>query len=314
MPQYSNYDVETAFKNFGLSATPEEIAQFSGVDYVGGGTAIANYVQTKKSMLEREANDPLKKVLEAQQTFTAAQQARAEGLTKESDALFTQLMGKLSEAPKLFGNLTPEQINTYMAPIKAQVEGDIARRGLAGSSTEINALTQNATKAGLDVGRELQTQQASALQNEIASKRGLLSGAVNATAQGLNMQGNTAGEISQGARDDERFLSSLPLYLRSYAAQELANWKAGQKQKKGILGTMSDISQGIDLAGNILSLGGLDRVLPKKGGGASVTGYSSSGSPMFTGGGGGAGGMQTSTAAGGSGGLELGPEALALFA
>lgn len=302
MPQANADQVKKIFQDFGMEPSPEEIMQFAGIDYIGGGTAIANYVSTKKAQMEREANDPLKKVLEAQQTFTAAQEARSQGLTKEANDLFTQLMGKLSEAPKLFGNLTPEQIDTYMAPIKAQTEGDIARRGLAGSSTEVNALTGNALKAGLDVGRELQGAQAGAIQGEIARKTGLIQGAVGAQAQGLGLQGQTAGALSEGARDDERFLSSLPLYLRSYAAQEVANWRAGQKQKKGLLGTLSDINQGINLGSNILSGGMLDRVMPTQASSAPAYGFAPQ--PRIAG---------SMGSGGGAPALSLGPEAAALL-
>lgn len=274
MPQFNPDEVKMWFSNFGMNPSAEEVAQFTGVDYIGGGTAIANYVQTKKAQMEREANDPLKKVMEAQQTFTAAQEARANGLEKEANDLFGSLMTKIGEAPKLFGELTPDQIKTYMDPIKAQVEGDAARRGLGGSSTELNALTGSALNAGLDVGMKLKGAQADAIQGEIARKTGLLSGAIGAQATGLGLEANTAGALSANKVNDDALMNSLPLYLRSYAANEVANWRAAQKPKKGILGVMSDISQGMDLGQNILSLGMRNTLMGNPSPGAGTPSYS----------------------------------------
>lgn len=267
MPQFSGNEVKDWFKNFGVDATPEEVAMFTGVDYIGGGSAIGNYVATKKAQAERQANDPLKAVLAAQKSFGEAQAALASGDRDTAAKLYDQLFSTLQTAPKLFGNMTPEQVNTYLAPIKASVEGDSARRGLTGSSTEMNALTGNTLKAGLDVGLTLQDKQAAAIQSEINRRTQLVGTATGAQANALGLQGQAAGVLSQEGQQDQELLSSLPLYLRSYVAQALAADRAAQKQKKGILGVMSDISTGINLGGNILSMGALDRLLPTKPGG-----------------------------------------------
>ena len=40
MPQYSGEDVAKKFQDFGVTATPEEIAEFAGIDYVLDGAVV----------------------------------------------------------------------------------------------------------------------------------------------------------------------------------------------------------------------------------------------------------------------------------
>lgn len=321
MPQFNPDEVKMWFKNFGMDASPEEVAQFTGVDYIGGGSAIANYVSTKKAQAERQANDPMNKVLEAQRTFVSAQEALAKGDREAAASLYDQLGGVLKEAPQLFGNMTPDQIDQYIAPLSRQFkEADAvtqtgaAARGIPGSSIEANAreeqnriYKENLLSTGLTVGMTQQQNRAKAIQDEINRRSGLTVTGTNAQAAGLGLESGAAAHLSTLAANDQALLSSLPLYLRSYVAQALAAERAAQEKKKGILGVMSDISTGMDLGQNIISLGGHNQAgrlmggTPASGSGADAgAAYSIAGNM-----GGGAG--ISSTASGG------GPAALALL-
>lgn len=234
------YDVQATFKKFGLDATPEEISSFSGVDLGNFDQFVSDYVMTKKNLAEQKANDPLQKVLDAQKTFASAQQAAAAGYGKEANDLFSQLRDLMGGAPKLFGNLTPEQVDQYLAPLKqtfneadATAQTGNAARGLAGSSIEANARAGEATKfkgqvlsKGLDVGMTQQQLQGNVLQNEINRKNGLLLGANNNVVSALGLQNQSAGQLSNISQQDANLLSSLPNYLRAQSLQELMARKA----------------------------------------------------------------------------------------
>jgi len=271
--------IRDAFKEFGYTPTPEEInslipsAKYSREQ---GSSAVAQYVLAKKSFMEQRANDPLQKVLDSYKTFYAAQQARAQGLESEAKELYGQLTQKLSSAPKLFGEFTPEQINQYLAPLKqtfnesgAAVETAAARRGLGGSSTELNALSENERKfkentlaQGLQVGMTQQQLQAAAIQQEIMRRTGLLQGAIGAQENALAGQAGVGSQLSKQEFDATNTMIGLPAYLQGQSAQEHALAMADKGPS-----LWDQIDRGISTASNfknLFSLGGGDG--GKKGG------------------------------------------------
>lgn len=248
MPVISPQDVKKYLQDYGLTPTAEEIASLGGLTSgYGGEQAIAQYALAKKQQMERVANDPLNKVLAAQQSFTAAQDAAAKGDFASADKLFEELRGVMGEAPKLFGNLTPEQVDQYIAPLKQQfAEADAATqtgsgvRGLTGSSVEANARAGEATKfkqnlvsTGLTVGMTQQQQKETLMQQEIARRSGVGTSRVAATATGLGLQGQSGGQLSSQAQADQALLSSLPAYLRAQVLSELAVRKSMEEFDSG---------------------------------------------------------------------------------
>ena len=145
MPQISQQDVLATLKAYGVAnPTDAEAALFTGMDTIGGsaGAAIAEYANYKKSESDRQASDPLVAYQQLEQQYATDSIAQANNL-------YGQLQDLQSSAPKLFGELTPDQINQYLAPLQtafkqsvSQVQGVLASRGLGASSTEANALAQ----------------------------------------------------------------------------------------------------------------------------------------------------------------------------
>lgn len=276
MPVISPQDVKKYLEDYGLTPTKEEISSLGGLTSgYGGEEAIAQYALAKKQQLERQANDPLNKVLAAQQSFTAAQDAYAKGDFESADKLFEELRGVMSEAPKLFGNLTPEQVDQYIAPLKQQfMEADAATqtgagaRGLAGSNIEANARAGEATKfkqgllsTGLTVGMTQQQKKEEIMQNEIARRSGVGVSRVGAAATGLGLQGQSAGQLSGQAQADQALLSSLPAYLRAQVLQELAVRKSMEEFNSGsFVRKFNDITgmvnTGLNTATNVVNFVG----------------------------------------------------------
>jgi hypothetical protein len=294
MGQFKTGEVASYFKRFGLDASPEEISAFTGLDYIGGENAIADYVLAKKNMAAQQANDPLNKVLQAEQTFGSAQQAAAEGYGKEADSLYAQLQDIMGQAPKLFGNLTPDQVDQYLAPLKttfnqadALTQTGNAARGLAGSSIEAqarsdagNRFKENVLQTGLNVGMTQQQAQEQAVQNEINRKSGLMVGSNANALNAFGLQNQSAGQISGNQRADALLLSSLPGYLRAQNMQNLIASQAYNKSRGGgLMQTMGDINAGINLFMNFTSIPG-SFVSSFSGGGAGA-GSLDTGAPPF---------------------------------
>ncbi len=269
MPQLNDSQVGDWFSKFGIKASPEEIHAFSGLDFVGGGEAIAQYVLTKKNIAEQQANDPLNKVMQAEQTFATAQQAAAQGYGQKADELYGQLQQIMGQAPKLFGNLSTDQIDQYLAPLKttfnaadAKVQTGAAARGLAGSSIESqtradagNTFKENVLSTGLTVGLNQQQQQEQAVQAEIQRQTGLLTGANSNTLNAFSLAGGAAGQLSQGQQQSTALLSSLPSYLQAQNLQQLIAKDAYTKSRGGgFMKTLGDINTGINVFKNFATI------------------------------------------------------------
>lgn len=227
--------LSNVFQSFGYTPTAEELQSFMGIaggtvnDLTRGRTMVANYVNTVRQMQDANANDPSKQILADEKGFFNDTQAKAAGFIKDSQGLYQQAKDLSSQAPKLFGSMTPEQIDAYLAPLKneldagkADTEGASARRGLAGSSTELNALAgadavykENVIKSGLDIGLQEQQQQEALLTGEAGT---LMNSGITELGQlpGISNQIATTGAgISKTLQDQALLKGEAPLNLTS---------------------------------------------------------------------------------------------------
>jgi len=208
------------FEAFGYTPTDAELAQFvpiASAKYTGSAGAtgsVASYVQAVRLEQERKGNDPLNKVI-----------ADERGFFNETEARIANLEGRTTGPIELFGGLSEDQINKYLAPLgqqtkesSARLAGASARRGITGSSTEYNALAENERKyrenvlaSGLDVGMTERNRLTSLLEQQY----GLLPGS-------LSRQAEIAGQQSSQEASATQFQQELPLYLRGISAQEEA--------------------------------------------------------------------------------------------
>jgi hypothetical protein len=252
MPQFDAANVKRTMESFGFKPTDAEVAQFTGIDFVGGGAAIANYVNTRTQQLQAEANNPLKE-------FMAQETTRRADFEKQSTQLYDQLQQTISAAPKLFGSLTPEQIQAYIAPItqaskegSSNLEGDYARRGITGSSIEANALAdmqrkyqENVLSQGLTIGMNEQQTAVNAIQNRLTQLFG-------AASQGTNLLGSAASNLTTDQFNNMNSITQLPLYLQAANQQLIASRKASEPGKQS---WMDDLNKDLTTTKNILDTG-----------------------------------------------------------
>jgi len=261
MPQISANDVGQWLQMYGVvNPTPEEEGLFAGMDVIGGAAnaAMAEYANYKKAEQERQASDPLL-------AYQTLEQNYAKDTYDKAQNLYSQLSYLQSSAPQLFGSLTPDQIQSYLAPLAtsfksslAEVQGSLASRGLGASSTEANALAQtnqqfqeNVLSTGLQVGMTQQQNKAKSIQDQINNLLGISTGA-EARA------GAAAGQRSAQDLGQSNLIASLPYFLRSSGTEE-ANAKiaADKANQGGFLSKLqyaSDIfSTGKNLASSIVS-------------------------------------------------------------
>lgn len=256
----ANFNIADIFKQFGYYPTQAEVdalsRSFSGkINPLQIGTsAVAQYVIQKQAEAERHKNDPLVGLQTKMSELMDQQQ-------KQITGFYGDLKNTLAAAPQLFGSLSPEQIQTYLQPLKntfdqqiASVQGAIASRGLAGSSTENNALAQTNQRfqeqvlsSGLQVGLDAQKNKAAAIQAQIDHLFGLIP----------NEQQVQAGAAKQQSAQDlgqSQLISSLPSFLNSQSFQdeaiEQANASKGGFQDRFNQVT-GDISTGLSTAGKI---------------------------------------------------------------
>lgn len=263
MPQFNEQEVKDWFGKFGYTDfTPAEITQFVGMDYIGGGSQIANYVQTKTEQKKAEANNPLK-------LFVEEEKVRRKDFELKAENLYTQLQETLSAAPKLFGNLSPEQIGQYIAPIaqatrenSALLEGDFARRGITGSNIEANAMAdaarkyqQAVLKTGLELGLNTQGAQASAIQSRLAQMFG-------SAGQASSLLGAGSGGLTDMQMKNMEYITQLPHFLRALNQQGVLFDKAMQKPNwlQNLGGNINDfrtVTSGVsDIMGDVRSIMG----------------------------------------------------------
>lgn len=254
-----------AFQSFGYTPTEEEIKQLVPVvDPTSGGVtrgqaSVANYVQTVRAIQERQGNDPLNKVIADERGFFSETEARAAGYKD-------QLEGPV----KLFGGLDEGQIDQYLQPLSrsaeqsgARLEGAALRRGISGSSTELQTLAdnertfrENVLSTGLQVGLDERNR----ITNLLMQQYGLLPGS-------LGRQAGIAGQQSSQYAEDQMYQSELPIYLRGIAAQEYAieesiraREKASRDAKRnrlrGTIGSIGGAIPGIVTANPMLAYAG----------------------------------------------------------
>jgi len=252
VPQFNKNQVADIFKQFGIEPSSAELGMFEGLDFIGGGNAIATYVNAKTEQAKQEANNPLTQ-------FLAEEKTRRTDFETRANDLYTQLQNTINSAPKLFGNLTPEQIDQYIAPItqaakegSANLEGDFARRNLAGSSIEANALTdanrkynETVLNTGLNLG--LQTQQASA--NAIQQRINQL---MSSSGQSSSLLAGGASQLSDQSFKNMQDITQLPNFLRAQAQQALL---FSQQQNERGPSLWDNIDRGINTTNSLFTLG-----------------------------------------------------------
>ena len=212
--------ITQAFKSFGYTPSKEEVDQLLSIGTARGDStakvfgSVANYVRTVRLQQERKQNDPLNQVI-----------ADERGFFSETEKRTADLEGNLEGPVKLFGALDENQVQQYLAPLTqstlesgARLQGAAGRRGLGGSSTEMNALAENERKfkenvltTGLQTGMDERTR----LTQLLMQQYGLSAGS-------LQRQAGIAGQQSAAALDESQTLSELPIYLRGISAQETA--------------------------------------------------------------------------------------------
>lgn len=230
-----NFNILDVFKSFGYYPSQEEISAlaptFQGRYNIGetGTSAVSQYVLQKRAEAERQKNDPLAALQKHMEESVALMKNQVTGL-------YGQLQDTLGSAPQLFGNLTPDQIQTYLAPLQdsfkkqlSLVQGTIASRGIPGSSTENNALAETNRQfmdqtmaTGLQVGMDSQKSKAAAIQNQINNLFGL-----TGTEEGI--AGGAAGQKSQQDLGQSNLIASLPYFLSQDAFAKNQYYNAQNK-------------------------------------------------------------------------------------
>jgi len=206
-------NVLEAFESFGYTPSEAELQEFINVDWTGMGSgAIANYVQAMQQLTGAEGL--IKGNLLSEQQASQMYQNLSNILETQGTEAYNQAANIFTQAPQLFGSLSPDQVDTYLQPLKqqfgyatGQVEGDIAARGQTGSSIEGTALgqqenlfKQNVLSTGLGVGMQQQAQRAAILQALGSGKLGLSGtfGGLGANYSGLaNQSAGQYGDLSQ---------------------------------------------------------------------------------------------------------------------
>jgi hypothetical protein len=261
-PTIPNFDILATFQEFGYQPTQAEISSlsqsFAGSTDPGiiGTNAIAQYVNYMDQINKFNASDPLTGLQTQMNNIITQNQASVMGLN-------TQLQDVLSSAPKLFGNLTPDQISTYLAPLQtsfntqmSQVQATLATRGLGASSTEANALAQTnqqfqetVLSTGLNIGLTSQQNQAQALEAQISNLFGQ-------TNTAMNITGQAAGQQSSQQLGESQLIGSLPSILNSQSAQEEKSAQAQYNaQHPGFQGMFNEVTG--DINTSVSTLGNL---------------------------------------------------------
>lgn len=265
--------ITQAFGAFGYHPSETEIEQLIPIvnTKTGGAergrAAVANYVQTVRKQQERKKNDPLNQVIADERGFFSDSERQAQEYQDKAQGEQKRLESKISEAPKLFGSLTPEQVDQYLKPTSraaeessARLEGAAARRGIAGSSTELQTLADSERKyredvlsQALQLGLQLKEAEANAIQGNVNSLtntgtqfRGFMPGS-------LQRQAGIAGVQSEMAFDEANYLNELPIYLRGISSQENAieeairarEEAAKQSKKSGLFRTVGSVVGGV---------------------------------------------------------------------
>jgi len=259
-----NFNILDVFESFGYYPTLAEFnalsSSFSGTYDPGriGTSAVGQYVNYKQQMDQFEKTDPLNALRDRFNNIIDQN-------TKSVQGLYSQLQDTISAAPQLFGSLTPDQISTYLGPLKtafdasiSAVQGVMASRGLGASSTEANALAQtaqqfqqNVLQTGLNIGLTSQQQKEQAIQSQINNLFGQ-------TGQALSGAQAVGSQQSQQNLGISNLFASLPSFLNAQSAQEEQLATATEKANHpGFQGTFnqvtSDIGQAVNTVGQAVA-------------------------------------------------------------
>lgn len=238
------------FQSYGFTPPPGVVAALTSTipteDQAGiASQEVGAYINAFNELQKAAANDPLQKLLVDEQTATTSSGAAATDYA-------AQLQDTYKQAPKLFGALTPDQIDQYLAPTKTafdyglgKISGEAAQRGVAGSSIEANSMAQaqgqfqqNVLNQGLNIGMTQQQNIAQVIQNlynQKIAQQNMLYG----------LQQGTAGQISQQGYANAEFLAQLPILLQGNAVQAAAmNQKSGGSPFDIAMGTIGGGIQG----------------------------------------------------------------------
>jgi len=241
--------VARMFEQYGFKPDPGVIAALTSQvptdDQRGVASAtVGQYINAFNQLQKAAANDPLIKMLIDEQSATTAAGSAAEGYA-------TQVQDVYKQAPKLFGAMTPEQIDQYLSPLKNQfdysegkVQTDAAARGNTGSSLEATALAgtnQQFKQNVLSQGLQEQQNLANVIQNlynQRLAQQNLLYG----------LQQNTAGQLSQNKLQEAEFMAQLPILLGGQATQAGAMNQNRDSTPWGAIGTLAGMAGGAALA------------------------------------------------------------------
>lgn len=284
--------ITSAFGAFGYTPSETEIEQLIPIVNTRSGgaergrAAVANYVQTVRNQQERKKNDPLNQVIADERGFFTDSERQAQEYQDKSQAEQKRLESTIREAPQLFGSLTPEQIDQYLKPTSraaeessARLEGAAARRGIAGSSTELQTLADNERKyredvlsQALQLGIQLKEAQVNTIQSNVNNLKGVGDQFRGFLPGSLQRQGAIADTQSKMAFDEVNYLNELPIYLRGISAQENAIAEAIQARedaakdakKKGLFSSIGSV---VGAGGGFLAGGPVGAVIGSQIGG-----------------------------------------------
>lgn len=214
-----NFNIEDVFKSFGYTPTQAEINALAPAFQVGtntgttGTSAVANYVIAHQQLAG--AQSQIQGNLLSEQQAANANETLSNILEQHGEDAYKSASDIFTKAPQLFGSLTSDQVNTYLAPLKTQfdyatgaTEGASNARGLAGSSinaaaqaTGANQFKQSVLQAGLSVGQTQQQQQAALLQSLGQSLFGASASAKTAGVNYSSLANTSAGQNATLAGD-----------------------------------------------------------------------------------------------------------------
>lgn len=342
----ANFDIESVFKSFGYTPTQAEIdalaPAFEGRTNVAqtGMSAVSNYV------IAHQAEQGAQSLVQGQLSGDEAQQAQYQKLGQqygeEGIGNLNAAANLAGQAPQLFGNLTPDQVSQYLAPLQSQfttqlgqVQSAEAQRGLGGSSIEAGAMSQaqaqyqqQVLQQALQLGLQQQQSKVGALQTAGQGQLGLSSQLTGAGSQYgslinqlLGQNTGIVGNLAQlpGASTNQAIGQEAA--IQALNPQTPSPWGGligtGAGALLGSFGGPVGAGLGASIGGSIGSgitgnptganvgnqLGTVGLLASLFGKGGSLSGGNNSWSNLFGGGGGGSGGNTgLTTSTGGSGG------------
>lgn len=205
-----NFNVESVFESFGYTPTQQEVdalaPAFEGRTNIEqtGRSAVSNYVIAHQQIQGTQSS--IQGELLSEQEAEKMSQSLGKIYEEQGQEAYNKAADVYSQAPKLFGSMTPDQIDQYLAPVtqatqkqQGVIDSQSAARGLGGSSIEANAKAQeqgiykqNVLSQGLGVGMNQQDQMAKILQSLGAQKYG-------ASGQQYGLAGQYSGQAAQSA-------------------------------------------------------------------------------------------------------------------